>query len=282
MNKLGLVLEGGGMRGVYTAGVLDFFIDKNIYPDGILGVSAGACHACSYVSKQRGRAFKVNTDYLHSKEYMSFRSFIKTGNYFNENFLYHKIPDQLNLYDYDTFKKSNIKFYAVVSNLETGEPEYLECTDMHKDIDYVRASASLPLLSKIVEVNGKKVLDGGVCDSIPILKAQHMGYNKNIIVLTQSSNYRKGKNNLLPILKQVYKPYPKFIKALENRHMDYNNTLKRIENMEKNHEVFVIRPSSDVTIHRLEKNVDRLKDLYQQGYDDAKNCYQELLAFLNQ
>ncbi len=281
MNKLGLVLEGGGMRGVYTAGVLDFFIDKNIYPDGVIGVSAGACHACSYLSKQRGRAYKVNTAYLHKKEYMSFHSFITTGNYINEEFVYHTIPDQLDLYDYDAFQQNHIDFYAVASNLETGEAEYFKCTDLHKDIDYVRASASLPLLSKIVEVDGKKVLDGGVSDSIPILKFQDMGYNKNIVVLTQSANYRKGKNNLLPILKRVYKHYPKFLNKIEHRHLSYNKTLQQIEEMEKRHEIFVIRPSSDVTIHRLEKNLDHLEALYQQGYHDAKNRYQELLEYIN-
>lgn len=280
MDKLGLVLEGGGMRGLYTAGVLDFFMDKDLYTDGVIGVSAGACHACSYASKQRGRAFRTNTDYIKNKDYMSFRSLIKTGDLFGAEFVYNEIPNKLDPYDYDTFNRLGMKLYAVCSNLETGQAEYLPCINMKTDVIYVRASASLPLLSRIVEVNGMKLLDGGATDSIPIKKFQELGYDKNIVVLTQCSDYRKGKNNLLPLIRKSYKKYPKFVDALANRHIMYNRTLDELSLMEKRGEVFIIRPSSPVTISRLEKNVSKLKALYDQGYADAQQQYDALMAFI--
>lgn len=280
MGKLGLVLEGGGMRGIYTAGVLDFFLDHNIYADGVIGVSAGACHACSYASKQRGRAFRTNTDYIKDKRYMSMRSLITTGDLFGAKFVYDDIPNELDIYDYEAFNKGDIKLYAVCSNIETGKAEYIQCINMVHDVIYVRASASLPLLSKVVEVDGKKLLDGGACDSIPIRRFQEMGYDKNIVVLTQCKEYRKGKNNLLPIIRKVYRKYPKFIAKLEKRHVEYNRTLNELSLMEKEGSVFIIRPSAPVEISRLEKNVDKLKALYDQGYQDAQDQYAALKQFM--
>ncbi len=280
MKKLGLVLEGGGMRGVYTAGVLDFFMDHNIYPDGVIGVSAGAGHACSYVSKQRGRAYRINTAYLKNKEYMGLCSLLKTGDYFGSDFIYRKIPDELDVYDYDTFHKANIPLYAVCTNVETGKAEYIHCINMKQDVQYVRASASLPLLSKIVHLNGKKYLDGGVSDSIPIHQFQKMGYTKNIVVLTQCKSYRKGKNNLLPLIRKVYRKYPQFIKAIEQRHIHYNRTLDELSCMKKKGNTFIIQPKYPVEISRLEKNPDNLHKLYMQGYEDAKACYEDLLKFI--
>lgn len=281
MSKLGLVLEGGGMRGIYTAGVLDFFMDKNLYTDGVIGVSAGACHACSYVSKQIGRAYRTNTDYIKDKRYMSFLSLLKTGDLFGADFVYNAIPNELDLYDYETFHNGKTKLYAVCTNLETGKAEYMQCINMKHDVIYIRASASLPLLSRIVEVDGKKLLDGGAADSIPIKKFQQLGYDKNIVVLTQCSDYRKGKNNLLPLIRKRYKKYPKFIETLANRHINYNRTLDELGVMEKRGEVFIIRPGSPVNISRLEKNVDKLKALYDQGYHDAKEQYNALMDYIN-
>lgn len=280
MNKIGLVLEGGGMRGIYTAGVLDFFMEKDLYTDGVIGVSAGACHACSYVSKQKGRAFRTNTDYIKNKNYMSMYSLLKTGDLFGAQFIYDEIPNKLDVYDYDTFNKGKTKLYTVCTNIETGKAEYLQCINMKQDVIYVRASASLPLLSKIVEVDRKKLLDGGATDSIPIKKFQEMGYKKNIVILTRPNDYRKGKNSLLPIIKKVYRHYPKFIHALETRHINYNRTLNELSLMEKEGSVFIIRPSTPVNISRLEKNVSNLKALYTQGYNDAKVQYEALCAFL--
>lgn len=280
MKKTGLVLEGGGMRGFYTMGVLDFLMDKNIYTDGVIGVSAGACHAVSYVSKQRGRNFRVNIKYLNDKRYMSMSNLRKYGDLFGADFIYNEIPNRLDLYDYETFHKSGIKLYAVVSNLETGKAEYKQCIQLKKDVEYIRASASLPLLSNIVEIDGKKYLDGGSCDSIPIKKFIEMGYEKNIVVLTQDKSYRKGKNNLLPLIQMRYRKYPEFVNALKERHIHYNEILREIDEMEKNKEIFIIRPSSPVVLSRLEKDENKLKALYKQGYEDAKKRYEELVEFL--
>lgn len=282
MEKLGLVLEGGGMRGAYTTGVLDFLMEQNIYTDGVIGVSAGACHACSYASKQIGRAYRVSTAYVRDKRYMGLSSLLKTGDYFGAKFVYDDIPNNLDLYDYDTFNTSNIKLYAVVTNIETGKAEYMQCINMKHDVLYVRASASLPLLSRPVEINGKKYLDGGVSDSIPIQKFREMGYKKNIVVLTQCKEYRKGKNNLLPLIRKTYKRYPAFVQAVANRHIHYNRTLDELSLLEKKGEIFIICPSSPVEISRLEKNEAKLKALYQQGYEDAKNQFKALQEFIKQ
>lgn len=281
MGKLGLVLEGGGMRGVYTAGVLDFLMEKNIYADGVIGVSAGACHACSYASKQIGRNLKVTTKYIRDKRYMSLRSLMKTGDLFGADFIYNRIPNELELYDYEAYEQQGMSVYAVCSNLETGEAEYLKCKDMKKDVMYVRASASLPLLSRIVEVDGKKLLDGGATDSIPFLKFQEMGYDKNIVVLTRDALYRKGKNNLLPMIRKRYKQYPKFVEALEIRHIRYNESLEELAKQEKEGKILVIRPSKPIQIGRLEKDPVKLTNLYKEGYHDAKMMYQDILCYLN-
>ena len=281
MESIGLVLEGGGMRGFYTAGVLDYFMEQDFYTNGVIGVSAGACHACSYASKQPKRSYRINTDYLKDKRYMSFSSLVKTGDFFGAKFVYDTIPNVLEPFDYEAFNASGMRLYAVASNLETGKAEYLPCVNMLHDVIYVRASASLPLLSRIVEVDGMKLLDGGCGDSIPIKKFQQMGYKKNIVVLTQHEQYRKGKNNLLPAIRRVYKKYPKFVKAMEERHIGYNRTLDELSLMEKEGSVFILRPKQPVEIGRLEKNVGKLTALYDQGYQDAKDQFEAIKEFVN-
>lgn len=281
MYKGGLVLEGGGMRGIYTAGVLDFFIDKDIYFENTYGVSAGICHACSYLAKQRNRAYRVNVDYLDDKRYASFYSLVTTGDYFGAKMLYDEIPNRLYPFDKKTYELFEGNLYAVVTNMETGKAEYIKLEDMDKDIVYVRASSSLPLLSRIVEVDGKKYLDGGISDSIPINRAMEDGNEKNVIVLTQPDGYRKEKNKLLPVMKIKYKKYPNFINSMANRHINYNNSLDKIESEVSNGRAFVIRPSVDMSIDRLEKNRDKLDELYNLGYNDAKKSYDKLLNFIS-
>lgn len=280
MSKIGMVLEGGGMRGVYTAGVLDFFMDQDFYPDGVIGVSAGACHATSYLSKQRGRNYRVNTKYLSNKEYLSLTSLMKTGSLFGMEFMFHKIPEELEPYDYAAFDQSNIEYIAVSTDMETGKPFYKVIQDAKKDIDYIQASSSLPLLSRPVELEGRKLLDGGVGDSIPISYMVNRGYDKNIVVLTQCADYRKGKNNLLPIIRHNYKKYPKLVEALADRHIRYNQTLDELTKLEKEGKAFVIRPSKPVTISRVEKNLEKLQTLYQEGYEDAKRQFEAMQAYL--
>lgn len=282
MVNSGLIIEGGGMRGMYTAGVLDFFMEKDLYFSDCYAVSAGACHASSYYSKQIGRSLKVTLDYIHDKSYCSVNSLIKTGDMFGVEMLYNRIPNELVLYDYDAFDKFNGNFYSVVTNCKTGKAEYIKIQDMKKDIVAVRASSSLPLLSRIVEINGEKYLDGGITDSIPIKKSIEDGHNKNVVILTRDKTYRKTKASFLHLFKIKYKKYPKLIKAIENRYKMYNSTIDFIEEKRKSGEIFIIQPRNPVNISRLEKDKSKLKSLYDEGYNDAKECYEELIKFIDE
>lgn len=281
--EAGLVLEGGGMRGLYTAGVLDYFIDKGIYFRNCYGVSAGATQGCSYISKQRGRAYKIFTKYMQDKRYASFGNLLKEGNYFGKDFSLKKIPDELEPYDYDTFKNSGINFYAVATNCRTGAPEYLKIEDMRKevDMDKVWASCSLPLLSKNVHIENEEYLDGGVADSIPVVKAIKDGNKKVVLILTRDINYRKKPNKLISVIKLKYRKYPKFVSVMEKRHSIYNKTLKRIQKLENEGKIFVIRPKTEVKIGRLEKDTQKMIDLYNAGYNEAKDCFESLIRYLN-
>ena len=282
MIEAGLVVEGGGMRGVYTAGVLDYFMEKNLYFDDCYGVSAGACHISSYVSKQIGRSIKVTLDYINDKRYCSVNSLIKTGDMFGVEMLYDLIPNKLELYDYDTFNKFKGNFYSVVTNCKTGKAEYIKIKDMKKDIIAVRASSSLPLLSRIVEINGKEYLDGGITDSIPIKKSIKDGHKKNVVILTRDKTYRKSKPKFLSFFKLKYKKYHKLVKEIENRYKMYNETLDFIEEEKAKNKVFIIQPKLPVKISRIEKDKDKLKALYNQGYEDAKEIYEDLMKFLEE
>ena len=282
MVEVGLVVEGGGMRGVYTAGVLDYFMEKNLYFDDCYGVSAGACHISSYVSKQIGRSMKVTLDYINDKRYCSINSLIKTGDMFGVEMLYDLIPNKLELYDYDTFNKFKGNFYSVVTNCKTGKAEYIKIKDMKKDIIAVRASSSLPLLSRVVEINGEKYLDGGITDSIPIKKSIEDNHRKNVVILTRDKTYRKKKSSFSPIFKLKYRKYPNLVNAIENRYKMYNNTLDFIEEKVKTGEVFVIQPKEPVHISRVEKDKTKLKELYDKGYNDAKECYEDLIKFIKE
>ncbi len=283
MYDCGLILEGGGMRGVYTAGVLDSFLDNGIEFSSCYGVSAGGCHCCSFLSKQRKRAFNVNVDYLKDKHYASFYSLITTGDFFGAKMVYDDIPNKLSPYDYDKFDeyiKNGGKFKVVVTNVDTGKPEYIDIKDMHSDIIYVRASSSLPFFARIVSVDGKNYLDGGVTDSIPLKKSQHDGNKKNVVILTRDITYRKEPNKVMPLIRKMYKKYPNLVKDIQNRHINYNHTLDYIRREEKNGDIFVIRPKKPVKLKRLEKNKKKLYALYKQGYADGMKSINRLKAYL--
>lgn len=280
MNKIGLILEGGGMRGIYTAGVLDFFIEKNIEVDITIGVSAGSCHASSYLSKQYKRAYNATVDYINDKRYLSFSNLIKTGSIFGMDFMFNKIPNELNIYDYDTFAKSKSKFVVVATNCETGSPEYFELKDLKKEIIYMQASCSIPMFANIVEIDNFKLVDGGVSDSVPIEYSLNQGYKKNIVVLTRDITYKKNKQKFLPIVNRKYKKYPNLVKAIENRHLNYNKSLNLVNKLEKDGDVLVIRPKKPVNVSQIEKNAKKLTALYEEGYDDAKELYDKILDFI--
>lgn len=276
-----LVLEGGAKRGIYTAGVLDVFLENNIVADAVIGVSAGAIHGCSYAAKQKGRSIRYNLKYNDDYRFMSFKSLIKTGNMVDTEFAYHELPDKLDPFDHEAFEKSETKFYATCTNLETGKPEYVFCPNLRNDyIDYLRASASMPLVSQIVEMNGKKYLDGGIADSIPIKAAINMGFEKNIVVLTRPSGYRKHKFSMLWLAKIVYRKFPNFIKALKVRHEDYNQTLDYIKELEDSKKILVIRPSKLIKISRMETNPEIIKQMYELGRSDGLNMLAKVREFI--
>lgn len=277
----GLVIEGGGMRGIFAAGVLEYLLDNDIKVDYVIGVSAGACHGCSYVSGQKGRAFAVCTDYMDDPRYGSVQSLLKTGDYFGKKFMYHTIPEELNPVDNESFKKSGIRFEVGVFNCITGESEYPEIKDMFEDVDWIAASASLPLFAKMVDIGGYQYMDGGLSDSIPVKHAQEIGCDKVIVILTRERGYRKAASKSIPLIKAKYKDYPKLIEALKRRHTVYNETLEYIDEEEKKGNVFVIAPVKDLGVGRLEKDRNKLKNAYLEGYYVTESYGDKLKEFLD-
>ncbi len=279
-NKKGLVLEGGGLRGIYTAGVLDVFLENDINVDGVIGVSAGAIHGASFVSRQKGRSLRYSLKYRNDKEYMSISSLIKTGDLFGVDFCYHKLPEELDRYDYEAFLQNPTKLFVCCTNIETGKPEYLECTDMKPDMEKLRASASLPLVSRIVEIDGKKYLDGGTSDSIPIFEFRRRGYRKNIVILTRPKGYVKKKDSLIKLEAIKYKEYPEYVKKAAMRHLYYNKTLEKLDELEEKGEVLIIRPSFEIEISRTERDEKKIQAMYDLGVFDAESRLEEIKAFL--
>ena len=279
--KTGLVLEGGGKRGIYAAGVLDVLLENNIWTDGLIGTSAGAVNGCSYVSNQYERNLRYNIRFAKEKRYMSIYSLITTGNVVGTDFAYNILPNKLEVFDYDAFEKSPVAYYVTCSNVETGKAEYIQCKSLRgKNMDYLRASASLPYVSKIVEIDGKKYLDGGICDSIPLKAFQDMGYEKNLVVLTRPRGYiKKPENNLLANL--YYRKYPAFVTALRNRYAVYNRTLKYIEQQENQGNILVLRPSESIRVGRMEQDPERLKQMYELGKNDAGQMLDAIASFLS-
>ena len=279
--KTCLVLEGGAKRGIYTAGVLDVLLENNIITDGVIGVSAGAIHGCGYVSRQIGRGIRYNLKYNNDYRFMSFKSWLKTGNMVDTEFAYHELPEKLDIFDNQTFKKSATKFYVTCTNLKTGKAEYILCPDMSgKYMDYLRASASMPFLSKIVEIDGNLYLDGGIADSIPLNAAFNLGYDKNIVVQTRPEGYRKKAAKFVWLIKLVYRKFPKFIAAFTNRPAIYNQELDNIKNLAEQGKIFVIKPSRFINIKHAETNPEIIKAMYNLGRDDAKKQLAALKIFL--
>lgn len=277
--KTGLVLEGGGTRGIYTAGILDVFLEHGIEFDGVIGVSAGAIHGVSFVSKQKGRSIRYYKKYCNDPRFMGIRSWIKTGDFIGTDFCYHELPEKLDVYDNETFMSSTTKFYAVCTDVGTGKPIYHRFTDMHKEIDYLRASASLPYFSRLVEIDGKKYLDGGCSDSVPIEAFQKMGYEKSVVILTRLAGYEKKPEN--PILSTLfYRKNPKFSELLKQRFFSYNESMKYIEREEKEGRVLVIRPEEALNIGRLENNPEKTQEIYDIGYQDGLKMIEKVKAFL--
>ena len=279
--KVGLVLEGGGMRALFTAGVLDALLDvKELDIDGIVGVSAGALFGANYVSGQKERAIRYNKKYARDKRYMGLHSWITTGNAVNKDFAFYELPFKLDVFDQEKFKESKIEFHVVMTNVENGQAEYVLSEDVLEQMEYLRATSALPFASKIIEINGKKYLDGGISDSIPIDYCQSLGYDKIILVLTRPENsYKEDKLNFL--YKLVYRKYPNLVERLINMGKDYEVVLKKIKNLETESKVFVIRPPKVLKIGRLEKNEDKIQNVYDIGLNTGKKEIDNLLKYLN-
>lgn len=277
--SIGLVLEGGAMRGLYTAGVLDVFMDNDIKIDGIVGVSAGVLFGVNYPSKQKGRVLRYNKKYLNDKRYMGLNCLIKTGNIVGKEFSYYELPMKLDVFDDEAFKNSNTKFYATVTNIKTGKPEYIKLNSVFDQMEVLRATSAMPFVSEFVELDGEKYLDGGIADSIPINKCIDLGFEKIIVVLTRPIEYRKKKGNNV-ISKIKYRKYPKLVEAINNRYKNYNEVVEKIIDMENKKEIFVIRPSKTIKIKRIEKDVNKIQGMYDLGVEDAKQIIDNLKEFL--
>lgn len=283
MYQAGLILEGGGMKGIYTAGVLDFFMDQEIMFSDCYGVSAGACHLCNFLSGQRGRSYRISVNYLDMKQYCGAWSLLTTGDIFGVDMSYNLIPNYLDPYDYEAFKKYEGKAWAVVTDIKTGKPAYLPLKDIREDITAVRASSSLPLVSRNVEIDGELYLDGGISDPIPVRKSVRDGNKKNVVIMTKEEGFvRQPVGAELALIKARYLRYPKVCELMRERHLSYNATVQYIEEKQKAGELFVIRPKVKSGVGRIEKDKEKMTALYEEGYRDAEACYLELLEYISQ
>ncbi|MBR3605860.1 MAG: patatin family protein [Candidatus Gastranaerophilales bacterium] len=278
-SKTAFVLEGGAMRGLYSAGVLDVFMQNNITTDAIYGVSAGALFGINFKSAQIGRAIRYNLKYAHKKDYMGLYSLVTTGDIMNKDFCFNKLVNELDRFDFETFDNSPIDFFAVVTNVESGCAEYIKITDGRKDLEALRATGSMPFVSRCVDYNGSKYLDGAISDPIPFQKVLDEGYEKIIVVLTRPENYRKKREKLPYNL--FYGKYPNFIKTANKQFEKYNDTLDLIEKYENKGKIIVFRPSQNLKIARVEKNSEKLKAIYKLGVDDSVSKLDKVRKYLS-
>jgi predicted patatin/cPLA2 family phospholipase len=279
--KKGLVMEGGAMRGMFTAGVIDVFMENNIEFDGAIGVSAGAVFGCNYKSKQPGRTIRFNTKYCNDPNYVGIKPFIKTGNLYSVDFGYHDIPERLDPFDVETFEKNPMEFYAVCTDVVSGQPIYRKLkTATGDDLLYLQGSASLPLVSKVVEVQGRKLLDGAVSDSVPLKYFESIGYDRNVVILTQPKGYEKGPSRAISAIKVQLKQYPHFIRAAENRHIMYNEQMHYIRKQEIHDKALVIRPKEKLPVNHVEKNPDKLWETYYLGREQGEKYLDKVREFL--
>lgn len=281
MTKIGLVMEGGAMRGLFTAGVIDTFLEHGIRLDAACGVSAGATFGCNYPSGQRGRALRYCIKYRRDPRFCSVPSLLLTGDMFGAKFCYHTLPEKLDVYDTEAFRQSGMPFYVVATDCETGRAVYHRCTTMKDDdLEWARASASMPLAAQIVRVGGRHMLDGGIADSIPLKFMQHKGYDRNVVILTQPLGYQKKPNSMLPLMRQVYRNYPNLIKAVELRHIIYNKQLAYVDEARAAGTIFVLRPPFTLPIERISHSAASMREVYHIGRQTALNALPALKEFL--
>ena len=269
--KIGLVLEGGGMRGLYTNGVLDCLMDNHSEADYVIGVSAGACSGVSYVSGQRGRSYRVNTGYVDDKRYVGFESLVKTKSMFGMDFIFDEIPNHLDPFDYEAFLASPMEFVTGVTDADTGRPVYFTKEAVRPgDSTLLRASSSIPVFSPVVEFMGGRYLDGGTSDPIPVQKALDDGCDRVVVVLTRDRSYEKSPEGIRPVYRHIFHDSPGMVRTLDTRHEVYNRELDKVRRLEREGRAIVIAPDRPVTIGRFEKDMKKLEDLYKTGMLDAQ------------
>ncbi len=279
----GLILEGGAMRGMFTCGALDVFMEQGIVFDGMIGVSAGAVFGCNYKSRQPGRALRYNKRYCADKRYCSFDSLLRTGDLYNAEFCYHTLPTELDVFDTAAFRENPMAFYVTCTDVTTGKPVYHRCDKGDgEDILWMRASASMPLVSRVVEIGEEKLLDGGIADSVPLEYMESLGYRGNVVILTQPLGYVKKPNNLVPLARMLLKGYPKMVEAMADRHLRYNRTTAAIQEKEEKGAVFVLRPPEALRIGSMEKKPEELERVYQIGRKTALERLPALKAYLKE
>ncbi len=277
--KIGLVLEGGAMRGMFTAGVLDTFLKHNISVDAVVGVSAGALFGVNYISEQSGRVIRYNKRFNGDKNYMGLRPLLREGNIVSTQYAYYDVPHRLDPFDDEKYKASKIPFYAVVTNIENGEAEYIQIESVFEQMDTLRASGSMPFVSKPVSIGDKQYLDGAIVDSIPYKWLSEQGCDRLIVILTRDISYRK-KSMPRSLTKLRYRKYPEFKERVLSRHTMYNKSVEELSRWEKQGKAFVIRPSQPVDIGRTEKDPEKLQAVYELGIKDAESCLKALSEYL--
>lgn len=278
--KKGLVLEGGALRGLFSAGVMDVMMENGFAPDGVIGVSAGAAFGCNYKSRQPGRVLRYNKRLAKDWRYCSVKSLIKTGDMFGAEYDYHILPDKLDPFDTDTFDSNPMEFYVVCTDVETGEPVYKRLMrHSYECYEWIRASASMPLASKVVDLDGRKLLDGGIADSIPLKFFESKGYDRNVVVLTQPEGYVKKPNPLMPLIRMQLHRYPLFLKATAERHNMYNAETEYVDNQENAGRAFVVRPSAVLPIKHTTHDPALMQQVYDAGREAMQSRIQELRDF---
>ena len=278
--KKGLVLEGGAMRGLFTAGIIDVMMEAGVEPDGLIGVSAGAAFGCNYKSRQPGRAIRYNTRFAKDSRYSGLKSLLTTGDYFNAKFGYHIVPYKYDLFDVETFEQNPIEFIVVCTDVLTGKAIYhkMERVD-YDELEWLRASASMPLASKVVEVAGYKLLDGGVADSIPLAYFESIGYERNVVILTQPEGYMKQRTKLMPLMHIGLRHYPEMIKAMDHRYLMYNRELEYVRQAEREGRCLVIRPDEKLPIGHISHNPEEMRHVYDIGRRKGEEMIERIKAF---
>ena len=278
--KKGLVLEGGAMRGLWTAGVTDVMMEHDVWPDGLIGVSAGAAFGCNYKSRQVGRAIRYNTRFARDKRYSGLWSLVTSGDYFNANFGYHVVPYEYDLFDTKAFEENPMQFIVVCTDVLTGQAVYHDMQHVsYEELEWLRASASMPLVSKVVEVEGHKLLDGGVSDSIPLSYFESIGYDRNVVILTQPLGYRKAPSKLMPLMRLSLRKYPQFVKAMSERYLMYNKQLEYVAQAEAEGRCLVIRPDEKIPIGHISHDAEQMRRVYEIGRQVGERYIEKIKEF---